>query len=407
MKRKLNLIPLAIVAFIFFALNAYVIAGLGTINQSPYLNRLFWVFIIAITLALFYAIKQLNVRGQTKFFLIASHAFLIVFVAELVFALFLLLGDLYRLIVSIGSNFQAEGYQLAGRSIYWVDFAFVMFCLTVLLFIFGITRGKYAYRVIKHTLYFDDLPQNFDGFTITQISDVHAGSFTKPNEVQKGIDLINAQKSDLFVFTGDLVNNAASEILPYINHFAQIKVPFGQFSVLGNHDYGDYVKWPSEQAKKENLAQLKAYHQKLGFKLLLDEHVELRKNGEKIILAGIENWGIGFGERGDLKKALEHTDVDDFKILLSHDPSHWEAQVKNNPSKIQLALAGHTHGMQFGIEAFGIKWSPVMYRYKHWGGIKTENGRYLNVNRGFGFIGFSGRIGIWPEITVIELKKAL
>ena len=220
-----------------------------------------------------------------------------------------------------------------------------------------------------------------------------------------GINHINAQKSDLFVFTGDLVNNAASEIVPYIGHFSQIKAPFGQFSVLGNHDYGDYIKWPTEADKIQNLNQLKAYHQELGFKLLLDEHVELHKNGEKIILAGIENWGIGFGERGDLNKALQNTSVNDFKILLSHDPSHWDAQVKNYPSKIQLSLAGHTHGMQFGIEAFGIKWSPVKYRYKHWAGIKTENGRYLNVNRGFGFLGFSGRIGIWPEITVIELKK--
>jgi len=202
-----------------------------------------------------------------------------------------------------------------------------------------------------------------------------------------------------------LVNNAASEIVPYIGHFSQIKAPFGQFSVLGNHDYGDYVKWPTEADKIKNLQQLKAHHADLGFKLLLDEHVELHKNGQKIILSGVENWGIGFGERGDLQKAMQSTSTSDFKILLSHDPTHWDAQVKQFPSKIQLTLAGHTHGMQFGIEAFGIKWSPVKYRYKHWAGLKSENGRYLNINRGFGFIGFSGRIGIWPEISVIELKR--
>ncbi|TCD05674.1 metallophosphoesterase [Pedobacter frigidisoli] len=342
---------------------------------------------------------------MNKFFQIVAHIFLIVFAAELVFAIFLLLGDIYHLLIGLASVFQPEGFHILGRSNYWVDFAFVMFCLTVALFIYGITQGKYAYRVIKHTLYFDDLPASFDGFTLTQISDVHAGSFTNPRAVQKGIDLINAQKSDLFVFTGDLVNNASSEIVPYIGHFSQIKAPYGQFSVLGNHDYGDYIKWPTEADKIKNLDQLKAYHKDLGFKLLLDEHIELHKNGEKIILAGIENWGIGFGERGDLNKALKGTSVNDFKILLSHDPSHWDAQVKNNPSKIQLSLAGHTHGMQFGIEAFGIKWSPVKFRYKHWAGIKTENNRYLNVNRGFGYLGFSGRIGIWPEITVIELKR--
>lgn len=406
MKRKINFLPILAIVVLFFALNSYVLSGFGTLNQSTLLAPFFWVFIIGLAVALFFAITQMRTNGMGKFFQIITHAFLIVFTAEVVFAFFLLVGDLFRLVLSISSNFQPDGFQVLGRSIYWVDFAFVMFCLTVLLFIFGITRGKYAYRVIKHSLYFDDLPDSFDGFTITQISDIHAGSFTNPKQVQKGIDLINAQKSDLFVFTGDLVNNAASEIVPYIGHFSQIKAPFGQFSVLGNHDYGDYIKWPSEAEKIKNLQQLKSYHAELGFKLLLDEHVELTKNGEKIILAGIENWGLGFGERGDLAKALAGTNVNDFKVLLSHDPSHWDAQVKNNPSKIQLALAGHTHGMQFGIEAFGIKWSPVKYRYKHWGGIKFENERYLNVNRGFGFLGFSGRIGIWPEITVIELKKS-
>ncbi|WP_316796458.1 metallophosphoesterase [Pedobacter agri] len=405
MKRKINFLPILAIVILFFALNSYVLSGFGTINHSTLLAPFFWVFIVGLTVALFFAISQMRANGMSKFFQIVTHAFLIVFTAEVVFAFFLLLGDLFRFILSISTNFQADGFQILGRSLYWVDFAFVMFCVTVILFIFGIIRGKYAYRVIKHTLYFDDLPHNFDGFTITQISDVHAGSFTKPKEVQKGIDLINAQKSDLFVFTGDLVNNAASEIVPYIGHFSQIKAPFGQFSVLGNHDYGDYIKWPTEADKIKNLQQLKNHHAELGFRLLLDEHVELTKNGEKIFLAGIENWGLGFGERGDLNKALAGTSVNDFKVLLSHDPSHWDAQVKNNPSKIQLALAGHTHGMQFGIEAFGIKWSPVKYRYKHWAGVKVENGRYLNVNRGFGFIGFSGRIGIWPEITVIELKR--
>jgi len=405
MKRKLNLLPLLIVAIIFFTLNAYVLSGLGSINQSGLLSPIFWIFIISLTFALFFAIQQMRIQGINKFFQIVSHAFLIVFAAEIVFAFFLLLGDILRLLMALATNFEPGGFYIAPRNIYWVDFALVMFCLTIALFAYGITQGKYAYRVIKHTLYFDDLPASFDGFTLTQISDVHAGSFTNPKAVQKGIDMINAQKSDLFVFTGDLVNNAATEIVPYIGHFSQIKAPFGQFSVLGNHDYGDYIKWPSEADKIQNLNRLKAYHKELGFKLLLDEHVELHKHGEKIILAGIENWGIGFGERGDLNKALQNTTTEDFKILLSHDPSHWDAQVKNYPSKIHLSLAGHTHGMQFGIEAFGIKWSPVKFRYKHWAGIKTENGKYLNVNRGFGFLGFSGRIGIWPEITVIELKR--
>lgn len=405
MKRKLTLLPILIISIIFFLLNAYVLTGFETIFTAAWLGPIFWAFILGLTFSLIIAIRTLQSKGMNTFFQVVSHVFLIFFVAEIVFIIFLLIGDLYRLLIGSATIFEKQGFHLAGRNNYWIDFSLILFALTILLFGYGITKGKYAYRVIKHKLYFNDLPEGFDGFTLTQISDIHTGSFTNPKEVQKGIDLINAQKSDLFVFTGDLVNNASSEIVPYIDHFSQIKAPFGQFSVLGNHDYGDYVKWPSEEAKIQNLDQLKAYHKDLGFKLLLDEHVELTKGSDKIILAGIENWGVGFGERGDLKKALIGTSINDFKILLSHDPSHWDAQVKNNSSKIQLSLAGHTHGMQFGIEAFGIKWSPVKYRYKHWAGILTENGRYLNVNRGFGFIGFSGRIGIWPEITVIELKR--
>ncbi|TDG37019.1 metallophosphoesterase [Pedobacter changchengzhani] len=405
MAKKLSLLPLLLATFIFLALSTYTISGLSFIFHLQYFSLIIWLFILALSATLLFSIQQFRAKGMNKTFQIASHAFLIVFVAEVVFSILLLLGDIYRLILSLASIFQSNGFVWSPRNPYWVYFAFFMLIVSVALFAYGIIKGKYAYRVVKHILYFDDLPLNFDGFTITQISDVHAGSFTDAKAVQKGIDMIKAQKSDLFVFTGDLVNNKASEIVPYLNHFSQIKSPFGQFSILGNHDYGDYTTWPSEKAKADNLQQLKNYHKDLGFRLLLDEHIEIIKGTDKMILAGIENWGIGFGERGDLNKALLGTSTNDFKILLSHDPSHWEAQVKNNTNKIQLSLAGHTHGMQFGIEAFGIKWSPVKLRYKHWAGIKTENGRYLNINRGFGFLGFSGRIGIWPEITVIELRK--
>lgn len=327
------------------------------------------------------------------FFKFSTHAFLILICIELVFVAVLIPGDIYRLVTQ------------QPRNLYWVEFASLLAIVTLFLFIHGIVKGKYAYRVIKHTLYFDDLPESFDGFTITQISDVHAGSFNNPKAIQKGIDLINKQQSDLFVFTGDLVNNKASEIEPWLSYFSQIKAPYGQFSILGNHDYGDYVRWDNQANKNANLQQLKDYHKASGYRLLLDEHVEIVKNNEKIILAGVENWGLGFGERGDLKKALNKVALNSFIILLSHDPSHWEEQVKNYPINIQLTLSGHTHGMQFGLEALGIKWSPVKYRYPHWAGIKKDNNRYLNINRGFGFLGFSGRIGIWPEITVVTLKK--
>nr|WP_294874686.1 metallophosphoesterase [uncultured Pedobacter sp.] len=394
MKRRISVLPLAIIAILLFVLNWYVLSGIRTISSNSFTTPLFWGFIALTTTALIYSIIRMRDNGMDLLFKITTHVFLILFVTEVIFSALLLLGDIYRLITQ------------GPRNIYWVEFALLVVLLVILIFIYGIVKGKYAYRVIKHTLFFDDLPSNFDGFTITQISDVHAGSFKNSTAVQKGIDLIKAQNSDLFVFTGDLVNNKAEEIKPWIDHFKQVKAPYGQFSVLGNHDYGDYVPWKNDAEKNANLQRLKEYHRELGYKLLLDEDVTLHKDGQKIVLAGVENWGIGFGERGDLNKALAGTELNDFKILLSHDPSHWDAEVVKHPSKVHLTLSGHTHGMQFGIEAFGIKWSPVKYRYAHWAGITSRNGRFLNINRGFGFLGFSGRIGIWPEITVIELKKS-
>ncbi|MFN0290546.1 metallophosphoesterase [Pedobacter helvus] len=404
MRRKFPFIPILIFALVFFCINGYAVSALTPVIPT-YLLSWLWVF-PAVLLALFtHSILKLSTNGQTIVFKISAHVLLVYFVSLLVFVIAELLTDGYRLILGTATYFGNGNFIYPERPLAAVYLGVLLSAVIIIAFVYGIVKGKYAYRVIRHTLYFDDLPDAFEGFKLVQISDVHAGSLKNPKAVQRGIDLINRQQADLFVFTGDLVNNKAEEIKPYIAHFSQIKAPFGQFSVLGNHDYGDYVKWDSEAVKSENLDQLKKYHAEIGFRLLLDEHVELEKKGQKITLAGIENWGLGFGERGDLEKALQGSAKNEFKILLSHDPSHWEAQVKNHPSKIHLTLAGHTHGMQFGIEAFGLKWSPVQFRYKHWAGIKKENHRFLNVNRGFGFIGFSGRVGIWPEITVIELKK--
>ncbi len=397
-------IPLLIFALFFFLINGYAFSALSLVLSATILSWL-WLLPIVIFIAFGYSMIRLSVNGPTNLFKISAHALLIYFASTLVFVLTTVLTDIYRLIIAIVKYFAEGSFQYPERPITGIYIGALLSFLIIIAFIYGILRGKYAYRVIKHTLYFEDLPAAFDGFKLVQISDVHAGSLKNPKAVQKGIDLINKQHADLFVFTGDLVNNKAEEIKPYIQHFSKISAPFGQFSVLGNHDYGDYIKWESDLVKQQNLQQLKNYHAEIGFRLLLDEHVTLEKNGQKLALVGIENWGLGFGERGDLNKALHGTTQEEFKILLSHDPSHWEAQVKNHSSKIQLTLAGHTHGMQFGFEAFGLKWSPVQFRYKHWAGIKEENHRFLNVNRGFGFIGFSGRVGIWPEITLIELKK--
>ena len=268
-------------------------------------------------------------------------------------------------------------------------------------------KGKYNFKVLKYTLYFEDLPQAFDGYRLTQISDIHSGSFDNIKKVEYAIDLINKQESDVILFTGDMVNDKAEEMKPYIDIFKNLNAKDGLYSILGNHDYGDYVRWDSGEEKKQTLENLKVIQKEIGFDLLLNENRFIEKEGERIALVGVENWGKGgFKKAGDLKKASSNISKEDFKILLTHDPSHWEEQVINDDYHYHLTLSGHTHGMQFGIEIPGwFKWSPVKWRYKYWAGIYEELGQYINVNRGFGYLAFPGRVGIWPEITVIELKK--
>lgn len=273
--------------------------------------------------------------------------------------------------------------------------------------LYGMVKGKYNFKVLKYNLEFDDLPDSFDGYQITQISDVHSGSFDNREKIEYAINLINKQKSDVLLFTGDMVNNTAEEMLPWKDLFSTLSAKDGKFSVLGNHDYGDYVSWETEEAKSNNLTDLKNMQKEMGFDLLLNDSRYLQKGGDRIALIGVENWGRGgFKKAGDLKKAVSNIDRDDFKILMSHDPSHWEDQVLKDDYHYHLTLSGHTHGMQFGIEIPGwIKWSPAKWRYKYWAGVYEEMGQMINVNRGFGFLGYPGRVGIWPEITVITLKK--
>ncbi|MDR7129056.1 putative MPP superfamily phosphohydrolase [Algoriphagus sp. 4150] len=299
-----------------------------------------------------------------------------------------------------------EGDFLPDRRKFVSQAALALSAVPFLGILHGVLVGKYRYRVVNHTLEFDDLPQEFDGFTITQISDIHSGSFDNKKKLEYGIDLINQQKSDVILFTGDLVNNHAKEMEPWIDTFKKLKAPMGKYSILGNHDYGDYISWPSKEAKEANLQRLYEIQEELGFTLLRNEHVKIIKSGASIDLIGVENWGKGFGQYGDLKKAAVNLSDQSFKILMSHDPSHFDEEVKKFSQLIHLTLSGHTHGMQFGIEIPGfIKWSPASLRYPKWAGLYEELGRYLHVNRGFGFLAFPGRVGIWPEITVLTLKK--
>jgi predicted MPP superfamily phosphohydrolase len=409
-----------IIAAISLLLDWYVFSGLKTFNSDwqsarwrQIVNYGYLLISIGVTVVFLLGMGSFSTaRGMTPFHEWMLSLFLTFFITKLIFALVLFLGDTGRFLYGSTNNLSkpkgpSTTPYFPARRKFIAEVAILVAAIPFAGFFYAMFRGKYDYKVHRKTIYYDNLPEAFDGFTITQISDIHSGSFDNAKAVQRGIDLAKAQKSDLFVFTGDLVNNAAWEIEPYINHFNQLKAPFGQFSILGNHDYGDYIQWDNEAEKEANLEKLKEHHKTLGYRLLLDENVVLEKGGQKISLIGVQNWGKGFIQIGDLDKALKGVDKDAFKILLSHDPTHWEEKVRFNPTDIHLTLAGHTHGAQFGVETAGFRWSPVQYRYLDWAGLINEKNRYLYVNRGFGFLAFSGRLGIWPEITVITLKKTV
>jgi len=273
-------------------------------------------------------------------------------------------------------------------------------------FLYG-PKNRYRYVIKRHKIKIDNLPEAFRGLKIAQISDIHAGSFDNVEAVAHGVDLIAKEKADLVLFTGDLVNNVSTEIVPYKEVFSKLSAPLGVYSTLGNHDYGDYVQWPSAEAKVANLEQLKQHHADMGWKLMMNEHVVFEREGQKIALIGVENWSnmARFPKHGNLAQAcagLAGQNVP-VKILMSHDPTHWDAQIRPEHSDIDLTLSGHTHGMQFGLRLSWMKWSPVQYVYKQWAGLYQEGKQYLNVNVGYGFLGYPGRLGILPEITVIEL----
>ena len=331
-------------------------------------------------------------------------------IGKLILTLFMFGEDIFRfLIAGYQSLVQPSGssFSLSSRRLFLSQIAFGIAAIPFASLLYGMYQGKYNYKVLKYSLYFEDLPDAFDGYRITQISDIHSGSFDNKGKIEYAVDLINEQESDTILFTGDLVNNLAVEMDPWISVFSKIEAKDGVFSILGNHDYGDYVSWETDKARLDNVQEVKNVHSKMGWDLLLNEHRFIEKNGQRIALVGVENWGTGgFKKKGDLDLAGKGLSPDEFKILLSHDPSYWQEKIKSDPNNYQLTLSGHTHGMQFGIEIPGwFKWSPVQYRYENWAGIYEEFGRYINVNRGFGYLAYPGRVGIWPEISVIELRK--
>ena len=275
-------------------------------------------------------------------------------------------------------------------------------------FIYGMVKGAFDYKVHNLKVVLPNLPSSFNGLRIVQISDIHSGSFISTTHIEEAIKIVLQQKADIIFFTGDLVNNEATETEPFIEILSRVKAPMGVFSTLGNHDYGDYKTWDSQEAKIKNLEDLKNIHAQLGWKLMMNEHVALKKGDDEIALIGIENWGgnLNFPKYGDMKKAYAGAEKYPVKLLLSHDPSHWDKQVRPQYKDVDITFSGHTHGFQFGIEIPGFKWSPSQYAYKEWAGLYTEGNQHLYVNRGLGFLGYPGRVGILPEITVMELYNS-
>jgi uncharacterized protein len=373
----------------------------------------YWILSVAAIIVLL-VLPYLHFAHQEKILRTTIFAIILgLFIAKVVAALFFLIDDIRRgiqwIVTKLGSRGTAGGaaddVERISRSVFlsWAGMIAGGGLFATLMNGFG---NKYQYQVKKIPLSYSNLPEAFKGLKIVHISDIHSGSLTDKKAVMKGVEKILQEKPDLILFTGDLVNNTASEMEGYMDVFSKLNAPMGVYSTLGNHDYGDYVQWNTAEEKKANLERLKQIHSELGWRLLMNEHIVLEKGTDKIALLGIENWSAKarFPKYGNMEKAYTGADAYPFKILLSHDPSHWDAEVRMKYADIDLMLSGHTHGMQFGVELPGFKWSPVQYVYEQWAGLYERDAQKLYVNRGYGFIGYPGRVGILPEITVLELS---
>jgi uncharacterized protein len=337
------------------------------------------------------------------------------FVAKFIFTILMSVHDIGRLLIGLFNwtrfkvveDYQADSFVPSRRS-FLTRAATVIAGIPFLTMLYGITKGKYNYTVEKVVLTFKDLPKSFDGFKLVQISDIHSGSFDSKESVKAGIDMINELEADIVCFTGDLVNSEKEEIDPYIEIFANIKAKEGKYAIYGNHDYYGTYDRDSEQSKELYFRDFEKKYEQMGFDLIKNAHRTISRADESIKLVGVENWGAGrwFPKKGDLDEATSGMKKDSFNVLLSHDPTHWDEKVLAYDTHMHLTLSGHTHGFQFGFQLGGFKWSPAQYRYPRWLGLYQVADKYLYVNRGFGFLGFPGRVGMWPEITLIELRSA-
>lgn len=413
-------IAIIIFSLIILIIDFYSFKGLKKINlklTKQVRKILFFVYwsiplLIIIALSVMIIFRQsVSPEYAMIYFNYFSGTFLLLYIPRLIFIVFNFLDDIFHFtkfsfvkLKNLKSN-NSEKNKIS-RSTFLTRVGFIMAGIPFISIIYGIGWGRFNFIVRKSNLFFKNIPQEFDGFKIVQISDFHLGSFlTNKDKVEEIVELVNEQNPDLILFTGDLVNNLATEIEPFIPTLSKLKAKYGMYSILGNHDYGEYVRWESVEKKQENIDNLLKIQEQIGFKMLLNSSAKINLNASSFYLIGVENWGLPpFPQYGNLNKALENVNDNSFKILMSHDPTHWDAEVTDK-TNIDLTLSGHTHGAQFGIEIPGWRWSPVNLRYKQWGGIYKNNNQMLNVNTGIGFIGFPGRIGMPPEVGLITLRK--
>ncbi len=417
---------------VLFLVEYYFYSALKNVVSEKYRRYIFvaQVIWILVVIGFIFVIMAYRPRLWNDFFRIILSIIIITEVSKLFGSVFMLMDDLRRGVVAflklirvLPDGLGGQGLSLS-RSQFFSQLGVVFTFIPFAGFIYGIIRGGYNYRIHQVNLSFSELPFQFDGLKVVQISDLHLGSFFSTKPVEKIVEIVMSEEPDIIFFTGDFVNNMVEEALEYRFILSKLKAPLGVYSILGNHDYGDYIQWESKEVKKKNLERLIAFQRELGWDVLLNEHRVIQRDGGSMAVLGIENWGgsLHFPRYGDLKKAYFGTEEIGFKILLSHDPSHWDMQVSKEYEDIQLTLSGHTHGFQFGIEYGKLKYSPVQWIYKHWAGLykkKSEkkmyasneqlkyqktSDQYLYVNRGVGFVGYPGRLGIWPEITVISLN---
>ena len=403
-----------IVIVVFLLIEIYAFQAFKTASKNGWFTKSYIIINSLVFINLFYRIfnvylKDLDYSDPHTLFPIPFALFFTLFCFKLILISFLFFEDILRLIVSTYKFFfsSTESFLIDRRG-FLSKIALLVASIPIPFVLHGIFKGRYNYKVYNYDLNFEDLPKEFDGYQITHISDIHSGSLNNIKSVEYAVELINEQNSDLILFTGDIVNNRADELDVWKNTLSKIEANDGKYSVLGNHDYGDYVNWKFEHEKKDNFLKLLKIQNEMGFNLLMNENINIKRNQQSISLIGVENWGKGrFKKKGDIDTACNGLNENDFKIVMSHDPSHWDEILKNHKTHFHLTLSGHTHGMQFGIEIPGwIKWSPAKWAYKHWAGLYNENKQFLNVNRGFGVLGFPGRVGIPPEISVITLKKS-